>query len=167
MLRSLFTVVGIVAVLGVFFFFIRPDWMKQMSSTPVSAAPTATTKINASLSAERLGRRDLPRDKDGYLQIEQSAGSPELLTKIVEEVGEDLPSRNMPFLLIVNKANDTMRYCRLGTGVRKISLRMAYTDVKFQEVVSTPGGPYQVVVWIPNAMDLQLEFEVAEKAPRP
>ena len=82
-------------------------------------------------------------------------------SKIVEDVGEDLPSRNTAYLLVINKSNNSMRYCRLGASVRKVSLcGNLPADVKFQEVANTPGGPYQVIVWVPSAIDLQLEFEL-------
>ncbi len=165
MVRNLFAVLGIVAVFGVFFFFIKPDWIKQISSSPAPAGPTVVTKVNARLAADRLTKKDLPQDKGGLLHVEQLPGGEDFSGKVVEDVGDDLPSRTTPYLLVVNKATNTMRYCRLGSGVRKASLRATYPDVRIQEVTNTPGGPYQVIIWVPMAQDLQLEFEVATPAP--
>ena len=36
MFRNFFTVLGVASVFAVFFFFIRPDWIKQLSSSPTS-----------------------------------------------------------------------------------------------------------------------------------
>ena len=161
--RNLFTVLGIIAVLGVFFLIIRPDWMKQIASSPTPSSPGIVTKVNARLCADRLRQPDLPTGKGGFLHVEDTT-SAEAAQKIVEEVGEDLPSRNSPFLLIINKSTNAMRYCRLGAGVRKVHLKLGYPDVKLQEVPTTPGGPYQAIIWVPQAMDLQLEIDVAAAA---
>lgn len=158
--RNLFTVLGILAVFAVFFLAIRPEWIKQIASSPTAPTSQATNKVNARLSAERLRQADLPKDKGGFLQVDETAGA-DAGKLIVEEVGEDLPSRNSPYLLIVNKSTNAMRHCRLGSSVRKIGLKIAYPDVRIQEVPTTPGGPYQVIIWIPQATDLQLEIDVA------
>jgi hypothetical protein len=165
MVRNLLAVMGIIAVFGVFFFFIKPDWIKQLSSSPTPPGPTVVTKVNARLAAERLAKKDLPKDKGGLLYVEHLPGGEDYSGKIVEDVGDDLPSRNTPYLLVVNKSNNSMRYCQLGSGVRKATLRANYPDVRIQEVSNTPGGPYQVIIWVPSAQDLQLEFEVATPAP--
>jgi hypothetical protein len=164
-LRNLFAVVGIVAVIGVFFFCLRPEWIKSIASSPKDGGQTTVTKVNVRVAAERMSKSDLSKDRGGLLHIEALPGNEDLSGKIVEEVGDDLPSRNMSYLLVVNKSNNSMRYCRLGSGVRKASLRSIYPDVKFQEVANAPGGPYQVIIWLPAAMDLQLEFEVATTVP--
>jgi hypothetical protein len=164
-LRNSFAVVGIFAVFAVFFFCIRPEWIKSIASNPNAAGPTTITKVNVRVAAERLSKSDLSKDRGGLLHIEASPGGEHLADKIVEEVGDDLPSRNMPYLLVVNKSNNSMRYCRLGSGVRKATLRSIYPDVKFQEVANAPGGPYQVIIWLPAAMDLQMEFEVVTTVP--
>jgi len=161
MIRNLFTIIGIVSILGVIFFFIRPDWIKNISSSPKPDPSGAVTKVNAKLSAERTMAKILPKDKGGLLQIEPQANGEDHSLTIVEDVGEDLPSRNSPYILVINKANSTMRYCRLSPIVKKASLRgICPHDVKFQEVPSTPGSPYQVIIWVPTAMDIPLEFEL-------
>jgi hypothetical protein len=161
MFRNLFTLLGVVAVFGVFFFFIRPDWVKQISSSPTSQGPAVLTKVNANLSAERMMMKDLPKDGGGLLHFEK----PEYAPLAVEDVGDDLPSRNTPFLMVINKSNNSMRYCKLSPNVRKAALRVDYSGVKLKEVSNTPGGPYQVIIWVPNAFDLQVELELLTAAP--
>ena len=58
MFRNVFTAFGAVCVVAVFFFFIRPDWIKQVSSSP--AQPQGTThKVNARLAGDRLTSREV------------------------------------------------------------------------------------------------------------
>lgn len=159
-LRNLFTVLGIVAVFGVFFFVINPDWIKHIASNQPPVGQGLATKVNARLAGDRLRQSELPKEKGGFLHVDESTGA-DVAQKIVEDVGEDVPSRNSPYLLVINKSTNSLRYCRLGSGVRKVQLKLAYPDVKLQEVPTTPGGPYQAIIWIPQAMDLQLEFDVA------
>ncbi len=161
-IRNLLTVLGIVAIVGIVFLIIKPDWIKQIASSPPPSGPGVMTKVSVRLSADRLRQPDLPKDTAGFLHID---GGGDAAQKIVEEVGDDLPSRNSPYLLVVNKSTNAMRYCRLGAGVRKVSLKLAYPDVKFHEIPTTPGGPYQAIIWVPQAMDLQLEIDVALNSP--
>jgi hypothetical protein len=162
--RNLLTVMGIVAVVGVVFLIIKPDWIRQIASSPTPTPSGPIYKYGARLCADRLRQPELPRDHGGFLQVDETIGT-DIAQKIVEETGDDLPSRNAPYLLIVNKSTNAMRYCRLGASVRKIQLKLAYPDVRIQEVPTTPGGPYQVIVWVPQAMDLQLEIDVAAPSP--
>lgn len=160
-MRNFFLTLGVVAVFGMFFLFIRPDWMRQISSTPSSPASAVATKVNARLAGERLNSKQLSKDKGGLFVIDAATNGEDLSTKIVEDVGDDLPSRNAPYLLVINKTDHSMRYCRLSTSVRKVSLRgTAPVDVKFQEVSNTSGGPYQVIIWVPAAIDVPLEIEL-------
>ncbi len=160
MVRNFFTLFGIAALFTVFFFFIRPDWIKQLSSTP-NSAPALTTKVNVRLSSDRLLAKPPANEKGGFLIVEPTPSGEDHTAAIVEEVGDDLPSRNTAYLLIINKSTNSMRYCRLGASVRKVSLSGNLPpDVRFQEVANTPGGPYQVIVWVPSAIDLQMEFEL-------
>lgn len=158
--RNLFTVFGIMAVIGVVFLIIKPDWIKQIASSPEPAHRGPVTKVGARLCAERLRQPNLPTEQGGFLHVEESNGL-DPAHKLVEETGEDLPSRNAPYLLIVNKSTNAMRYCRLGSSVRKVQLKLAHPDIRIQEVPTTPGGPYQVIIWVPQAMDVQLEIDVA------
>ncbi len=161
MVRHTLTVAGILSIFGVFFFFIKPDWIKQISSNPVSSTGATTSVVYAKLSAQRLKVKQMPRDKGGLLEIDAAASGEDMCSKIVEDVGEDLPSRNAPYLLVINVSDHSMRYCRLSTNVRRATLRGDLpAEVQMQEVVNTPGGPYQVIIWIPNAIDVPLEFEV-------
>jgi hypothetical protein len=158
--RNLLTVMGVFAVIGIVFLVIKPDWIKQIASNPSPPVPGPINKVNARLCGERLRLADLPKEQGGFLQVEELSGV-DSAQKIVEEIGEDVPSRNSPYLLIVNKSTSAMRYCRLGACVRKIQLKLAYPEVKIQQVSTTPGGPYQVIIWVPQAMDLQMEIDVA------
>jgi hypothetical protein len=161
MIRNFFTALGVASVFAVFFFFIHPDWIKQLSSSPTAIAPGTVTKVSGRLSSDRLLAKQMPAEKGGLLVIEPLPTGEDHTSKIVEDVGEDLPSRNSAFLLVINKSNNSMRYCRLGSSVRKVTpCGNLPADVSFQEVVNTPGGPYQVIIWVPNAIDLQLEFEL-------
>ena len=166
MVRNFFSVLGLVSVFAVFFFFIRPDWMKQISSSPNSPVQGITTKLNARLVSDRLVARESSRENGGFLQIETLPSGEDVSSKIVEDVGDDLPSRNASFVLVLNKSNNSMRYCRLNANVKKVALRGSLpSDVKFQEVTTTPGGPYQVLIWVPAAIDLQLEIEMLIPTP--
>lgn len=166
MVRNFLTAFGVVSVFAVFFFIIRPDWIKQIASSPGMQGPTMMTKVNARLSADRLMAHEMPTAKGGLFKVEPQSNGEDLTSRLVEDVGEDLPSRNMPYLLVVNKSTNSMRYCRLSSSVRKASLRGTLPpDVKIQEVANTPGGPYQVIIWVPSAIDLQMEFEVMVPAP--
>jgi hypothetical protein len=164
MMRNAITVLGVMGICSVFFFFIRPDWIRHIASNP-DVQGTVTTKVKARMSVERLMTKDLPKDKGGLLCMEQGVGGPDYTSLIIDELGEDLPSRNMPFILVINKSSNSMRYCRLSNNVRKICLRVDYPGVKFQEITNTPGGPYQVMVWVPSALDLQMEFELLMNSP--
>ncbi len=166
MIRNFFTVLGVASVFATFFFFVRPDWIKQLSSSPNSNAPGTVTKVCARLSSDRLLAKQTPTEKGGLLVIELQPSGEDLTSKIVEDVGEDLPSRNTAYILVINKSTNSMRYCRLGNCVRKVTpCGTLPADVSFQEVVNTPGGPYQVIVWVPTAIDLQLEFELMTPSP--
>jgi hypothetical protein len=166
MVRNFFTVLGVASVFAVFFFFVRPDWIKQLSSSPNANAPGTMTKVNARLSSDRLLSKQMPTEKGGLLVIEPQASGEDHTSKIVEDVGEDLPSRNAAYLLVINKSTNSMRYCRLGNSVRKVTpCGNLPADVTFQEVVNTPGGPYQVIIWVPTAIDLQLEFDLMTPSP--
>ncbi len=166
MLRNSLTALGIMSIFGVFFFFVRPDWIKPVSSQPGSQSPLLATKVHARLAADRLLAGHMVKENGGFLQFEHASASEGVAPRIVEDVGDDLPSRNTAYLLIVNKSNNSMRYCRLGASVKKISLRGSTPpEVKLQELTSVPGSPYQAVIWLPAAMDLQLEFELQVPSP--
>lgn len=166
MVRNFFTVLGVASVFAVFFFFVRPDWIKQLSSSPNATGLSTITKVSARLSSDRLLSKQMPTEKGGLLVIEPQASGEDHTSKIVEDVGEDLPSRNAAYLLVINKSTNSMRYCRLGNSVRKVTpCGNLPADVTFQEVVNTPGGPYQVIIWVPTAIDLQLEFDLMMPSP--
>lgn len=166
MFRNLFTVLGIMSVFAVFFFFIRPDWIKQISSTPTSAGPAVAVRVNAKLPADRLAAKDTPKDKNSFLAVDSLPNGDEVHPKMVEDVGDDLPSRSAPYLLVINKSNNTMRFCRLNENVKKVMLRGNMpSEVKLQEVSNIPNTPYQAIIWVPMAIDLLLEFEVMITAP--
>jgi hypothetical protein len=165
-IRNFFTVFGIFSIFAVFFFFIRPDWIKEISSSPHAQNVGAISKVTARLASERLTTHELTKEGGGVLQIDPLPTGEDVSAKIVEEVGDDLPSRNSSFLLVVNKSSNTMRYCQLSQNVKKVMVRgVLPPDVKFQEVTTTSGGPYQVVIWAPNAIDVPLEIELM-MAPR-
>jgi len=164
-IRNLFTVLGIVSIFAVFFFFIKPDWVKQIYSSPSAQGPTAQVKVHAKLPAERLAARDTLRDKNTFLQLEGVAAADDS-GKIVEDVGDDVPTRSAPYLLVINKSTNTLRYCRMNANVKKVSLRGGSPpEVKLQEVTTNSNMPYQAIIWVPQAMDLHLEFDVAIPAP--
>ncbi|MCE9529968.1 MAG: hypothetical protein K8T89_02325 [Planctomycetes bacterium] len=161
MVRNIFMLFGIASVFAIVFFFIKPDWIKQISSSPTPQGPGVMTKVNGRLSSERLLAKIPPKDKGGLLQIDPMPNGDDHSLTIVEDVGEDLPSRNTPYMLVINKSTNVLRYCRLSPSVRKATLRGTVpSDVKFQEVANTPGGPYQIIIWVPSAMDLPMEFDL-------
>jgi hypothetical protein len=162
MIRNLFTVFGIVSIFAVFFFFIKPDWVKQIYSSPGAQGPTTQIKILAKLPGDRLAAKDTLRDKNSFLRIENGDDG----GKIVEDVGDDVPARSAPYLLVINKATNTLRYCRMSTQVKKVSLRNGSPqEVKLQEITSNSNMPYQAIIWVPSAIDLYLEFELAIPSP--
>lgn len=166
MIRNFFTIFGIVSVFGVFFFFIRPDWIKQISSSPHSHNAGVVAKVTARLASERLTAREVAKEGGGLLQIDALSTGEDVSAKIVEEAGDDLPSRNSSFLLVINKSTNVMRYCQLSQSVKKLMVRGTLpTDVKFQEVTTTTGGPYQVIIWLPHAIDVPLEIELMMTPP--
>jgi len=166
MFRSLFTVVGILSVFAVFFFFIKPDWVKQIYSTPTASGPLTSIKVTARIPLDKLAAKETPKDKSQFILVDPLPNGDDVSAKIVEDVGDDLPSRSTPYLLIVNKTNNTMRYCRLSPHVKKIALRgMVSPEVKLNEMPASGGAPYQAILWVPTAVELLLEFELSLASP--
>ncbi len=166
MFRNLITVTGIFSIFAIFFFFIKPDWVKQIYSTPTAGTPLTSAKVTARIPLDRLSARETPKDKSAFLLVDALPNGDDVSGKVVEDVGDDLPSRSTPYLLIINKTNNTMRFCRLSPNVKKVTLRgMVSPEVKLMESSAATGSPYQATLWIPAAMDVLLEFDVSLATP--
>ena len=99
MIRNFFTALGVASVFAVFFFFIHPDWIKQLSSSPTAIAPGTVTKVSRRLSSDRLLAKQMPTEKGGLLVVEPQPTGEDHTSKIVEDVGEDC-RRETPIIFL-------------------------------------------------------------------
>ena len=157
-IRNLMTALGVVSIIAICIFVFRPDVYNSAFSKPVAnPTPVAAGQVYCMLSAQR-----------GTLIEDSTAPTNDAmkftLSELVEgEAVDVVPPSITPFLMVVNKAKNELRYWKLNKNVRKVTLRdnsNAAFDVKFKELASTPTAPFQAVLWIPRETDLKLKFEL-------
>jgi hypothetical protein len=157
--RNLLTVMGVVLVFGIVYFFIRPDaYSKMYSSTfnpnegekkSLLSVSSATVRVNYSPKSDTL---ELEKGDAGNLP----------LIEVMEGPGLGFPSKNVPYLLLINKETNQMRYWKLSKNVTKITLRNP-PSLSVKVIDRQPSNfvpAYQMEVWS-NSTELSFEVELA------
>lgn len=142
--RSLFLLLALAGLAGILVYFARPQWFATAGD---KAAPHPVEVRTATLLLPAGGKT--PTSPDGAD-----------VRRLVEMEDEGLPSRVIPYLMVVNTSDQSVRHYRLSPKVRAITLRGENPDVKVkQSKVLNSKGPYQLEIWLPADRDLTVDVE--------
>ncbi|QVL32512.1 hypothetical protein KIH39_00925 [Telmatocola sphagniphila] len=155
LLRNLLTVIGVIAVFGIFYVFIKPDWYDKLASNP--ASNTGVQKITPGVlhATYDCVKGTMEKDANDTYGV--------TLSEICDGQGQGIPSKNSSYLLIIDKSSNLMRYWKLSPNVKKVNLKNASSlSVQPKEQSASAYAPaYQLEIWVGQQMNLNLEFEVA------
>jgi hypothetical protein len=158
-LRNMLTALGVLAIIAISIFIFRPDLYNNAIGKPATPqTPAPTGQVYGMLSSQR-----------GTLIEDTSAPTDGLkfaFSEIIDgEAVDVVPAPNVPFLLVINKSKNEMRYWKLNKNIRNVSLREGKStafDVKFKQI-NAQGAPFQAILWVPRETDLNLKFELGAK----